>query len=434
MSSFGSLTYQSQMIITVIVSIITIGYIYILIDFIIGKRKPGYITLVAIPCALGYLGIQSFSSYFRLYYDNDYLPDFDKMVAHKLSATTVITVILAIIIMMCCFAFEFLMVVRYYRNSITEQSVKNGLDMLPAGIMYFWGNGIVKLINIRMEEICRSFEKNVSFDGKTFWTKLYNEEYDLLKYVPPKSENSVTVLIADKCYHFMRNEIKINDNKMFEIIAIDVTDENAINKKLTKDREKIKELNLRLKMLSENIGRMTIEREILDTKINVHDSLGEALLLVKQYLTDTDTMNRYDAVSLLKRNISLLENERPDNWQSSYEECIKVAALSEVQVIIEGSLPKVEKVRHVVETAITTCVTNVVRHAKGKHLYVKVKQTEKYYYISVTNDGIVPKDNIIESGGLKNLRILVENNCGEMNISINPEFCIELKLEKWDGK
>jgi SHS2 domain-containing protein len=430
------------MIFAVMVTVISILYLMFFVESIVGKRRIIDKILAAVIFLIGYVFIQCFSCFFRLfYYDNAELPDFDKMVAGKFASIPVVLAVGVVLLMIILVVIENTLAVRHYRSRITEQSVKNGLDMLPTGIMYYWRNGIVKLINLRMEEICRNIDENASFDGQTFWTKLYHERYVTLKYVPPKSDNSVTVLTPDnKCYHFMRNEIDINGNTMYELIAMDVTAENAINYKLSSDRNKVKNLNERLKELSDNIGKMTIEREILDTKISVHDNLGEALLLTKQYLTDNTSVDKKEVVSLLKRNIALLENEKPDSWQSSYEECLNVAKLSGVDVVIDGKLPEASEsglgitdsvdMKNIIENAITTCITNVVRHAKGNQLYVSVKESDREYTIKFTNNGKKPRVKIKESGGLKNLRFLVESNGGAMIVISKPEFCLEIILKK----
>ena len=93
----------------------------------------------------------------------------------------------------------------------------------------------------------------------------------------------------------------------------------------------------------------------------------------------------------------------------------------------EGALPKLH--REVVVVAIHECLTNAVKHAGGKSLYVRVAQTDSQTVVSLTNDGDPPAGPVRETGGLGDLRRLAEQNGVEMQIESSPVFRLQLKFE-----
>ena len=67
-------------------------------------------------------------------------------------------------------------------------------------------------------------------------------------------------------------------------------------------------------------------------------------------------------------------------------------------------------------------MTNAVRHAGAKELYVRLACSDQTAYVSVTNSGAAPEGEIAEGGGLTSLRILVKKSGGSMEIKTVPRF------------
>ena len=81
-----------------------------------------------------------------------------------------------------------------------------------------------------------------------------------------------------------------------------------------------------------------------------------------------------------------------------------------------------------IEVAIHECLTNTVKHAGGRLLEVTVRQAENAVTVELTNDGAPPKGPVSETGGLKNLRALVENRGGRMTVESEPAFRLVLRF------
>ena len=106
---------------------------------------------------------------------------------------------------------------------------------------------------------------------------------------------------------------------------------------------------------------------------------------------------------------------------------LKKTALG-IELEIVGKLPEEENLLPVIEQAISTHVTNVLRHADGTHAIVRIEEDEDMYRIAFRNDGRPPQGEIRETGGLANLRRKVESAGGRMEITAKPEFEMRLYL------
>ncbi len=68
---------------------------------------------------------------------------------------------------------------------------------------------------------------------------------------------------------------------------------------------------------------------------------------------------------------------------------------------LEGRLPQESENKDIILKAAIEALNNAVRHAGGAtELNLTIKEVEEEYTIELTNNGILPKEEIIEGGGL----------------------------------
>ena len=93
-----------------------------------------------------------------------------------------------------------------------------------------------------------------------------------------------------------------------------------------------------------------------------------------------------------------------------------------IRVLIDGEFPEQTAVKELFLSVIRECMTNAVRHAGAKELYIRFVCSGQQAAVTVTNDGASPEGEIVEGGGLTSLRILVKKNGGTMEIKTVPGF------------
>ena len=302
------------------------------------------------------------------------------------------------------------------------------MDDVPCGVCVSDSCGHVVLSNKKMRELSRML------------TGAPLQNYEDLKQVLDgnKSVQGVTRLSPEKGVLYLPNgTVWMFQNYMLaeevegylQTVAFDITEIYFNSEKIRMKNEKLELLNQKLKKMYEQIDESIREQETLKMKMQVHDSLGCCLLTIRRMLEgnkEPDYMK--NQLEILKQSVYILSGITQDDTEKQYEESIKHAEKLGVSVEIEGELCDEHQVALITDKAIRECVTNCIRHAHGRRVYVQSHKTHEGWKVCITNDGERPKEGSREGGGLSALREVVERDGGEMTTKFEPEFLLVLKL------
>lgn len=315
------------------------------------------------------------------------------------------------------------------RKNISVWSVKETMDDVPCGVCVSDSWGRIVLSNKKMRELSRMLIGAVL------------QNYEDLKQVLDgnKSVQGVTRLSPENSVLYLPNgTVWMFQNYMLteeevagylQTVAFDVTEIYFNSEKIQMKNEKLELLNQKLKKMYEQIDESIREQETLKMKMQVHDSFGRSLLTIRRMLEgnkEPDYMK--NQLEILKQSVYILSGIMQDDTEKQYEESIKHAEKLGVSVEIEGELCDEYQVALITDKAIRECVTNCIRHAHGRRVYVQSHKTREGWKVCITNDGERPKEGCREGGGLSALREVVERDGGEMTTKFEPEFLLALKL------
>ena len=315
------------------------------------------------------------------------------------------------------------------RKNISVWSVKETMDDVPCGVCVSDSWGRIVLSNKKMRELSRMLIGAVL------------QNYEDLKQVLDgnKSVQGVTRLSPENSVLYLPNgTVWMFQNYMLteeevagylQTVAFDVTEIYFNSEKIRMKNEKLELLNQKLKKMYEQIDESIREQETLKMKMQVHDSFGRSLLTIRRMLEgnkEPDYMK--NQLEILKQSVYILSGIMQDDTEKQYEESIKHAEKLGVSVEIEGELCDEYQVALITDKAIRECVTNCIRHAHGRRVYVQSHKTREGWKVCITNDGERPKEGCREGGGLSALREVVERDGGKMTTKFEPEFLLALKL------
>lgn len=315
------------------------------------------------------------------------------------------------------------------RKNISAWSVKETMDDVPCGVCVSDSWGRIVLSNKKMRELSRML------------TGAVLQNYEDLKQVLDgnKSVQGVTRLSPENGVLYLPNgTVWMFQNYMLteeevagylQTVAFDVTEIYFNSEKIRMKNEKLKLLNQKLKKMYEQIDESIREQETLKMKMQVHDSFGRSLLTIRRMLEGNKELDYMkNQLEILKQSVYILSGITQDDTEKQYEESIKHAEKLGVSVEIEGELCDEHQVALITDKAIRECVTNCIRHAHGRRVYVQSYKTREGWKVCITNDGERPKEGSREGGGLSALREVVERDGGEMTTKFEPEFLLVLKL------
>lgn len=316
------------------------------------------------------------------------------------------------------------------KNSISPSSVKESFDNLPTGLCFSKSNGMIQLVNYQMNELSHIITGDDLQNANVFWDTVCNG----------KLINNITRIVSGE-----KPELRFADGSVWvfskenlgvttQIVANDMTNYYRLTNMLKSKNEELEQMSERLRKYGESVDEYTRTKERLETKVRIHNEIGQALLTTRRAL-DSNDGDLKAVLDIWNRNISVLRMEsEPNNSADFVGELIKAAESANVKVVIDGQLPQEYDANQMIIAAATVALTNAIRHADASTLTVEVDSTNKYYISCITNDGKTPDAPITEGGGLSSLRRRIEKVGGTMSVSWEPQFILTVKLPKKGGE
>ena len=314
--------------------------------------------------------------------------------------------------------------ISYRKNTITRSSIKESIDKLNEGLCFAIPNGRTILVNAVMNKLCYALTGRDLQNADSFWNRISSNDIQNDVECLEKGDNPCYRLADGSVWRFSRENLP----SFVQITASDITQVYAVNNSLQEKNKDLKALNMRLREYGENIVELTRSRERLETKTRIHGELGQVLLATRRYLLDTTT----DApVDLWKKNIAMLRKEaKAEQEEMPLEMLSRIADATGIKLNVSGEMPVDEKVQKLFMEASAEALTNAISHAGAKTLEIILTETESSYSITFKNDGVKPTEPIVEGGGLTNLRRKVEEQFGTMEIFVEPEFELHVRISK----
>lgn len=300
--------------------------------------------------------------------------------------------------------------IRQEKKNITPNSIKVCLDNIPCGICCYKDNGRVEFYNVLMNDISISLAGSQLLNGDIFASKLTED----------------ITRIDDKVYRFSFRDIEIKKEKLHEIIAFDITNIYQKTELLEKDKIRLSKLNEELKAYNLAIDDIVRHKEILQTKINVHNEMNR--LMLSTVAIDINDEEGIDKIfSEWQENALLLNksNEEHDDFE-------ELAKALNIKLIWENNLlDKLNKTeQELFHFAFNEALTNASKHASTTTMLISFKENADKIECYFTNDGDIPQKDISYSGGLSNLKRILENSGASLSHLVSDKFTLIVAFKK----
>ena len=316
--------------------------------------------------------------------------------------------------------------VKRRRNAITPSSVKESLDRLETGLCFSQPNGLVILSNYRMNELSHTLFDTALQNANLFWEALVGSDPANGAVRIASGEQPEFRLVDGTFWSFRRERLE----GVMQITAADTTRQHQLVDELQDRHRDLEAMNARIRSYGDKVDEYIIARERLETRVNLHGFLGQALLMTRHYL-QYETGNPQKIIDIWQRNIDVLRMEVEPQQEADNLASLKNAAKAiGMQVHVSGQLPGNGQIRKLIASMGAETLTNAVRHAGAKQLWIDVEETEAGYIVRYTNDGAIPGDSLTEGGGLSTARRKVEAAGGRMKIETSPRFVLTMTFDR----
>jgi len=349
------------------------------------------------------------------------------------------TVSAAIMFSGLCSICLFLLLKRKEEEMITFRSIKESIDFLPDGICFGTKKGMPVLLNQQMSRLCGELTGEGLMDTEKFFKKLKDRK-EKKEIRNMQTKDVLALETADKrIWDFRRRTLLLGKEEITEFTAVDVTTQYLLHQEQKERNERLNRVNERLRQFSEEVEKVTREREILAAKVKIHDEVGRSLLVLRSYLAEPcEERKRSSMLAFWQYIITVMrDGKREQEKEETLQQLQKETEALHVELVTEGLLPQRPEICRVIFCAVRECAGNTAKHAGGDRLYLTVREENgtgedgkegKKTVVLIRNNGNPPKGKIRETGGLKNLRRMVEKVQGYMETATVPEFVLRLEF------
>ena len=305
---------------------------------------------------------------------------------------------------------------RYRSSHLTPDAIRETVDLLPEGLCISAPDGTILLSNLQMNAICRTMTGGMLSDAARFRQAIETN-------AEKQNEETLIRTSEGKTWRFSQEQLTEEESQYDLMTATEVTAQYKIIEELREKNERLKDIQQRMKAVSDLSGDMFVAQEEMDARVALHNQLGQVLLMGRHYLAhpeNTDVGRIYLATSQMN-SFLLGEVQRPgDAMEDEMELALSLAGSIGVSVKITGEPPLDHGSRKLLADAIRECAANTVKHAGGDMVFVEIDGRTAI----LSNNGSSPKGPITESGGLLTLRQRTEAAGGTMAVQSQPAFSL----------
>lgn len=319
-------------------------------------------------------------------------------------------------------------------KTIGKNSIKESMDNLPDGLCFSKMDGTPALVNRQMQDISyQVFGKHLIND---LTCARLVREYKVGDETQILQKDPLLIGVGGKVWLF---QIIVDEEKKYrETIAYNITEEWSVLREIKKKNLEINAANKRLKDYQETALEYTRQKEILRSKIEIHDKMGQALIYFRHYLDieDKTADERKRLVQLWNESLVVLdEKEKEEVKDSRWKKLLETAESIGVDIHFTGTLPQGENDKNTFISIVHEALNNAIRHAEAKNVWIDINEDGLRINLTIKNDGHKPSSEIKEKGGLKNIRARLKICDGKMSIDTSEVFTLRiswLKGENYD--
>lgn len=334
---------------------------------------------------------------------------------------------------------------KWGRSHVTVTSVKDGMEMLQAGLCYWKDNGQIILSNQKMNELCLEMTGESLLSGSLFY-----------EAVRKMAQGDYVTMRDGSIRQFRYGQVLFYGEKVYELVATDVTEFYGKNEKLKKETESLRRMNENLRRYHQDIEEMVKSQEILQAKIRIHDEMNQLMLITTACMDANGSSAEMDKALTAWQDQVMLQGKMAEKEETDggTNRVMQLAEVLGIRIIFSGVPVREvsEGNREILMVTAGEAIANAVKHADAKNLEIRVTVTDAEEEFLISNDGRLPKAGITEGsgltnagntggdsftkagitegGGLTNVRRRVEMAGGRMEILIGDRFGLKIILPK----
>lgn len=301
-------------------------------------------------------------------------------------------------------------------RALTNDSIAEAIMNLSSGLCFAAADGRIVLANTLIRNQVFRLTGRPLTDA--------NEAWERLTSVSPepdgKRPDSIFLLEADTSWMFHRKVLEIAGERYQQIFSDDISERVRLIEALRAVNEEIAQQNKRTRGLIAEIIIKKSEEEILEMQHQIHHEVGQCIVTAKMCLNEApDREKLLELIQNWERTFRFRPDApEPQSGAEREQEICKSAEFMGCSVYFRGLRPRSESNYRLYLSAVREALTNAVRHAKAKAVYIDGAQEGQELIVVISDDSGVKVDHLSEGVGLGVLRKKLEAAGIRMDVDI----------------
>ena len=314
-------------------------------------------------------------------------------------------------------------------TQISSISVKEAIDSLHTGLLFFRPKGEILLCNRRMDLLARKLTGQPLQNGRDVQLLLEHGPLHGGCVREVLGGQQVFRLPDSSVWSISVHAIPMGRRNCVLLTADDVTERWDAVTLLARQNEALEKRGRELLHTIEHLKAICEAEEIARSKGRVHDLLGQRISLLLRALRDGQQPDEVLLMDFARKLPAALREDRTPGPARRLELLQETFRGMDVWVEVRGALPQDETVADAFAEIAVECVTNAVRHGYATRIQFHLFQND-FWRMTVTDNGIPPAGPIREGGGISGIRRRLARLGGSMELYTVPRFRIELSVPK----
>ncbi len=314
-------------------------------------------------------------------------------------------------------------------TQISSMSVKEAIDKLNTGLLFFKPDGDILLCNSRMETLAPQLTGCPLQNGREFQQSLEDGLLPVGCVREVLGGQQVFRLNDTSVWSLSPHNIRLGRRSYVLLTADDVTERWDAVALLSRQNEALEKRGQELRHTIQNLQAICEAEEIARSKGRVHDLLGQRISLLLRALRENQQPDERLLTDFIRNLPTALREEQTYSPASRLQTLRETFRGMEVSVEFRGELPKNEQVAANFAEIAVECVTNAVRHGFATHVQFHFFEND-CWRMTVTDNGLPPVGTIREGGGITGMRRRVSQLGGTLELYTVPRFRIEISVPK----
>jgi len=333
---------------------------------------------------------------------------------------------------------------REVKNSISTWSIKNAVDQLPSGLMFYESDGVIVLINVQMQRLMQQLIGRVARNAKQFYAALIqgNCQPGCRKV---ELEGQIVYLMSDdSAWMFHQSDLLHRRKRYVQLTATDVTHRWVLTQELNQKNVQLQQRSEELKHIIDNAHDLSLTQELQKTKTRIHDVLGARLAIILRMLRTDEPIVSEDLSTLAEGILDALKSARDlpspaDKLNQLSETFSSIGVTLDItgdlpNVLLEGEVCSENKQRELDRYAsllvdiMREGITNAVRHGFATQIYVKLWHDQEGYHMKISDNGHPLSSYYKEGGGIGGMRQKLSDYGGKLTIDNTQGFVLIASL------